>query len=435
MQNLPATFETPARTHEFKLDNGLRIIVREDHRAPVVTSLVSYHVGASHEPPGLSGMSHALEHLLFEGSAKLDAGQARKVYQYLGARSNANTGHDATMFHQTLAKDRLEVVLEIAADLMTGATLSRQAFAAQMNVIKAERAQQVDSIPHALAMERFLCQAFVMSAYRTPLIGWGQDLEQLTVESVRQWYQQWYTPNNATVVVVGDVDPQQVLEMCQRHFASIPARALPISPPPRELPAPGRRKTLLRLPGAAPCLYLALNVPTHATYDNPRVINALRLIPALMTDGLSARINQRLLRGEELLSAPRMNYLPFSRGDTVLHFSAQPNQTKGVSLLVLEKAVLKVLRSLVREPVTQVELDRARTRLIASTVYEQDAIQTQAHRLAQLAAASLPLSLLQDEVEMLMQVTPADITQAVRAWVNNDHLSIAHILPKETPHV
>jgi zinc protease len=422
----------PPLTHDFSLPNGLRVILREDHRAPVAACHICYKVGSAQEPPGQSGMSHALEHLMFEGSSKLNAGQASNVLERLGAEENAYTTQDMTVFHQTLASHYLEVALEIGADMMSSAMLPDATFSREIEVIKAERGQRIDSSAESIAHERFQSAAHLMSGYRTPVIGWLADLERLSNAEVRQWYRQWYTPSNATLVVVGDVQLPALKAMAERQFAHLPAGTPVVHKRPLDLQAPGERRLLLKLAGATPSLVLGINVPSLATGSNVQEINALRLSAVILGVGAGSRINAGLVRAAEVLTAPAISYNGTAMGDTLLEFSARPKT--GVSLATLESKVWAQFQLLASELVSLPELERARSQLKASLVYARDSIQTQAEQLSEFALAGLPLSLLDSEPTDLHAVTAEHIREAARRWFVRDRLCVTHIMPKDDSH-
>jgi zinc protease len=432
MTVLPSSPQTLPVTHDFSLANGLRVILREDHRAPVVACHLCYKVGSAQEPPGQSGMSHALEHLMFEGSSKLDAGQANSVLERLGAEENAYTTQDMTVFHQTLASHYLEVALEIGADMMSSALLPDATFSREIEVIKAERSLRIDGSADTIAHERFQSAAHLMSGYRTPVIGWRADLERLSNAEVRHWYQQWYTPSNATLVLVGDVHLAELTAMAERQFAHLPAGTPVVHKRPLELQAPGERKLSLKLTGATPSLLLGLNVPSQASSEPQRTIDALRLAAVILGAGLSSRIIGRLMRGEEILTSPAISYASSACGDTLLEFTARPKA--GISLDTLERKVWAQFELLGTELVSLPELHRARSQLQASRVYARDSIQGQAEQLSEAALAGVPLSVLDNEQADLQAVTPDDIQEAARRWFTRDRLCIAHIMPKDDSH-
>ena len=268
-------------THEFMLDNGLKVVVREDHRAPVVVSQLWYKVGSSYESPGQTGLSHALEHMMFKGSGKLEAGEASRILRELGAEENAFTSDDYTAYYQVLARDRLAVAFELEADRLASLKLPADEFAREIEVIKEERRLRTDDKPSALAFERFKAMAYPASGYHTPTIGWMADLERMSVEELRRWYERWYVPNNATLVVVGDVTQAEVRELAERYFGPIASRPVPDAKRPLELDEPGERRLTLHVKTQVPSLIMAFNTPSLATSETPREIHALRLISAL----------------------------------------------------------------------------------------------------------------------------------------------------------
>ena len=433
LPSLASASSAPA-THEFRLDNGLKLIVREDHRAPVVVSQLWYKVGSSYETPGKTGLSHALEHMMFKGSAKLGPGESSRVLRELGAEENAFTSDDYTAYYQVLASDRLSVALELEADRLASLRLPPEEFKREIEVIKEERRLRTEDSPSAKAYERFQALAFPSSGYHTPTIGWMADLERMSVEELRAWYATWYVPNNATLVVVGDVVPSEVHALAQRYFGAIAQRPLPQAQIPLELSTPGQRQLTLYLPTQLPSLMMGFNVPGLATSKNPREVHALRLIGALLDGGYSARLPSRLERGEELVSGAGSRYDAYTRGDSLFVLSATPNVQKGKTLSEVEAGLWRQLDDLKTTPPSPEELARVRAQVIAGLVYERDSITSQATTIGQLETVGLSWQLMDTELAELSAVTPADIQQAARTYFTRDRLSVAHILPEDTRH-
>ena len=429
-----ASASTAPATHEFTLDNGLKLIVREDHRAPVAVSQLWYKVGSSYETPGKTGLSHALEHMMFKGSAKLGPGESSRILRELGAEENAFTSDDYTAYYQVLASDRLSVAFELEADRLASLRLPPEEFKREIEVIKEERRLRTEDNPSAKAYERFQALAFPASGYHTPTIGWMADLERMTVEELRAWYETWYVPNNATLVVVGDVVPSEVHALAQRYFGSIAQRPLPAAQIPLELSTPGERLLTLHLPTQLPSLMMGFNVPGLATSKNPREVHALRLIGALLDGGYSARLPSRLERGEELVSGAGSSYDAYTRGDSLFVLSATPNVQKGKTLGEVEDGLWRQLDDLKNTPPTSEELARVRAQVIAGLVYERDSVTSQATTIGQLETVGLSWHLMDDELADLSAVTPADIQQAARTSFTRDRVSVTHILPEDTRH-
>lgn len=419
-------------THEFMLDNGLKVIVREDHRAPVVVSQLWYKVGSSYESPGQTGLSHALEHMMFKGSGKLEAGEASRILRELGAEENAFTSDDYTAYYQVLARDRLAVAFELEADRLASLKLPADEFAREIEVIKEERRLRTDDKPSALAFERFKAMAYPASGYHTPTIGWMADLERMSVEELRRWYERWYVPNNATLVVVGDVTQAEVRELAERYFGPISSRPVPEAKRPLELDEPGERRLTLHVKTQVPSLIMAFNTPSLATSETPREIHALRLISALLDGGYSARLPQQLERGEELVTSASAWYDAYARGDSLFLLSATPNRQKDRSLEDVEAGLWKQLEQLKQSAPSQEELERVRAQVIAGLVYERDSISHQATTIGQLESVGLSWRLMDEELSALEAVTADDIQQAARHYFTRSRLSVAHVLPEET---
>lgn len=425
------TFAATAQpTHEFTLDNGLKVIVREDHRAPVVVSQIWYKVGSSYETPGSTGLSHALEHMMFKGSAKLGPGEASEVLRQLGAEENAFTSDDYTAYYQVLASDRLPVALELEADRLASLQLPAAEFTKEIEVIKEERRLRTDDRPSSKAFEQFKAMAYPASGYSIPTIGWMADLERMHIDELRAWYKKWYAPNNATLVVVGDVSADEVKTLAQRYFGAIERREVPTAKLPLELQSAGERRITLHLKTQLPSLLMGFNVPGLATSETPRQVYALRLAAALLDGGYSARLSSHLERDQELVSGASAWYNAFTRGDSLFVLTATPNVQKGKTLEQAEAGLWRELEELKKNPPSATELARVRAQVIAGLVFERDSISSQATSIGQLETVGLSWKLIDQELAELQAVTPADIQQAAHTFFVRDRLSVAHVLPE-----
>ncbi|MGV8921431.1 MAG: M16 family metallopeptidase [Pseudomonas sp.] len=431
---LAALAADPQPTHEFTLDNGLKVVVREDHRSPVVVSQIWYKVGSSYETPGQTGLSHALEHMMFRGSKNVGPGQASLILRDLGAEENAFTSDDYTAYYQVLARDRLGVAFELEADRMANLLIPAEQFKREIEVIKEERRLRTDDKPGAKAYERFKAMAYPASGYHTPTIGWMADLERMDVEELRHWYKTWYVPNNATLVVVGDVTPDEVKALAQRYFGPVPRRDVPVAKIPLELPEPGERLITLHVQTQMPSLIYGFNVPSLTTSKDARSINALSLISALLDGGYSARIPTRLERGEELVSGASSSYDAYTRGDSLFTISATPNVQKKKTLADVEAGIWRLLDELKKTPPTAAELERVRAQVIAGLVFERDSITRQASAIGELETVGLSWKLIDEELKAINDVTPEDIQKAARTYFVRERLSVAHVLPEEKAH-
>ena len=422
----------PQATHEFTLDNGLKVIVREDHRAPLAVSQLWYKIGSSYETPGQTGLSHALEHMMFKGSRKLEPGEASRILRELGAEENAFTSDDYTAYYQVLASDRLGVAFELEADRMASLQIPAEEFTREIEVIKEERRMRTDDKPSALAYERFKALAYPASGYHNPTIGWMADLKRMTDAQLRAWYQAWYVPNNATLVVVGDVSVDEVKALAERYYGNIPQRSVPIARRPLELAEPGERRITLHVKTQLPSLMMGFNVPGLATSKDATSIHALRLIAGLLDGGYSARLPSRLERDQELVSGASAWYDAFSRGDSLFILSATPNVQKGKTLEQVEAGLWGELEVLQHQPPSTEELERVRAQVIAGLVYERDSIISQATTIGRLESVGLRWQLMDEDLAALQAVTPEDIQTAAKTWFTRSRLSVAYVLPEET---
>lgn len=424
----------PQPTHEFTLDNGLKVVVREDHRAPVVVSQLWYKVGSSYEAPGLTGLSHALEHMMFKGTAKLAPGEGSRLLRELGAEENAFTSDDYTAYYQVLAKDRLEVAFELESDRLSSLTLPEDEFVRELEVIKEERRMRTDDKPNALAFERFKSIAYPASGYRNPTIGWMSDLERMTIADLRQWHNRYYAPNNATMVVVGDVSVDEVKRLANKHFAHIAKGTIPEAKAPVELAEPGERRLTLSVKTQLPSLYMGFNVPSLTQAKDAKLIHALRLASALLDGGYSSRLAKHLEREQELVASASSWYSAYTRGDSLFMLSATPNVQTGKTLEEVEAGLWAELEKLKNTQATDEELARVRAQVLASTLYERDSIANQATAIGQAESIGLSWRLLDQDPEALKAVTAADIQAAAKAFFTRERVTIAYVLPKEQDH-
>ncbi|GGC95527.1 M16 family metallopeptidase [Halopseudomonas salina] len=427
---LPAVAEEPRQaTHAFHLDNGLKVIVREDHRAPVVVSQLWYRVGSSHEPPGQTGISHALEHMMFKGSENLEPGEASKLLGSLGAQENAFTSRDYTAYYQVLSREQLPIALEMEAERMHSARLPEDEFLREMEVIKEERRLRVDDNPNSLAYERFLTQAHIASPYQQPVIGWMHDIERLTIEDLRAWYGTWYQPGNAILVIVGDVTLEEVRPLVETYFGPIPAGKLPAQKAPLELPGGAQRNVTIEVDVQLPSLLMSFNVPSLSTAEEAWEIHALRLLEGVLDAGYSARLPSRLERGSSVATSVNASYSAFTRGDTLFTLSGLPNQSREVSLADLEAALWDEIDQLKNNPPDSAELTRVKTQLIAQDVYARDSITHQANLIGQLESVGLSWELIEQDADALEAVTPEQISAVARKFLVPERLTRGHVLP------
>jgi zinc protease len=416
-----------AEVLEHRLQNGMQVIVKEDHRAPIVVSQVWYKVGSSYEYGGLSGISHVLEHMMFKGTKKHGPGEFSRIIAANGGDENAFTGRDYTAYFQTLAKDRLAVALELEADRMRNLLLLEEEFLKEVEVVKEERRMRTEDNPNALTYEEFNAVAYAASPYRIPVIGWMSDLDTLQVEDLRSWYRLWYAPNNATLVVVGDVNPQEVVELAEKYFGPLQAEQIEQPKTRKEPEQRGVKRITVKVPARQPYLIMGFKTPVVGEADNEWEPYALEMLAYVLDGGDSARLAQHLIRGSQLAAAADADYNAFSRLSNMLLLDAIP--TPGKSITELEQALMAQIDRLKNEPVSEEELERVRNQIIASKVYEKDSVFYQAMLIGKLETIGLDWRLADEYVDKLKQVTVAQIQQVANKYLVEDRLSVAILQP------
>lgn len=419
--------QTFSQVQEFTLNNGLKVLVKEDHRAPIAVSMIWYKVGSADEPGGITGVSHAIEHMMFKGTSKYPLGAFTKIIAAQGGQDNAFTNTDFTAFFEKLDASRLAIAFELEADRMNNLLLDANEFAKEIKVIQEERRLRTDDNPGAIAYERFLATAHLASPYNHPVIGWMSDLQQMQVEDIKKWYQKYYAPNNATLVVVGDVDAEKVLQLAKQYFGSIPAKPAIETKPQQEPPALGAKSITVNTPARLPLLILGYSVPSVATTPNAWEPYALELIGGILDAGESARFAQHLIRGNHVANDVEVNYNLYSRYATQFIISAAPSQNHRVQ--DVEKAITAQLDKLKKHPVSAKELQRIKNQIIAQKTFEKDSIFSQAMELGMLETVGIGWKNSSTYVDAINKVTPEQIQTTAKLYFNKDNQTKAELKP------
>jgi zinc protease len=417
--------------HEYRLANGLKVIVKEDHRAPVVVSQVWYKVGSSYEHSGNTGVAHVLEHMMFKGTKKLGPNEFSKIISANGGRENAFTGTDYTTYFQQLEKSRLPISFELEADRMANLNLRAEDFEKEIKVVMEERRMRTEDKPQALTYEQFAATAFVSSPYHHPIIGWMDDLEHMSVSDMRNWYAHWYAPNNATVVVAGDVDPEAVFELAKKYFGPVKQRFVPEVKPQKEFEQRGIRRITVKAPAQVPYLIMGYKTPVLKTDKADWEPYAIDMLTGILDGGESARFAKELVRGKQVASNVGAGYDMYSRLDDLLIFDGTP--AKGKTVEDLEKAIREQIKKLKTELVSQEELDRIKAQVVASKVYEKDSVFYQAMQIGALETVGLDWRLMDEYVDRLKAVTPEQVQAVAKKYLIDRHLTVAVLEPEPMP--
>lgn len=422
-----------SQTHETTLTNGLRVIVKEDHRSPVVVSQIWYKVGSQDEPEGLTGISHALEHMMFKGTAKHGPNEFSRIIAENGGRENAFTSYDYTAYFQQLEKSRLPIAFELEADRMRNLTLADEEFRKEIKVVMEERRLRTDDQPEALVQEKFMATAYRVHPYRHPVIGWMTDLKSLTIEEVRDWYHRWYTPSNAILVVVGDVQPKEVFALAEKYFGPVPAHPLDR---PKAIVEPGQtgeRRARVSVPAEVPYMLMGFHTPVLASAGHGGDVAewepyALSILGGVLDGGQASRFERELVRDKKIASSIDLDYTAVSRSPTMFLVDATP--TKGHTVAELERAILGQIERIQHEPVTAEELKRVKAQVVAGNVYSLDSVFYQAMRIGQMAAVGLDWRMLDDYVNKLNAVTAEQVQKVAQKYLIDGNLTVTVLDPQ-----
>jgi zinc protease len=414
--------------HDTMLDNGMRVIVKEDHRSPVVVSMVWYKVGSIDEPKGLTGISHALEHMMFKGTKNHPPNEFSRIIAANGGRENAFTSSDYTAYFQQLEKSRLPIALELEADRMQNLTLDPKQFAKEIQVVMEERRLRTDDKPESLTYERMMRTAYRVNPYHHPVIGWMDDLKKLKIEDLRAWYHRYYVPNNATLVVVGDVKPSEVVDLAKKYFGPIPARPFKRPPIPAEPPQKSTRSVDVRVPAQVPYLLMGYHVPVLASHDpDDWEPYALSVLGGVLDGGESARFERELVRQDKIAVRVGAGYDSIGRAPTLFIFDGTP--AAGHDMKGLEKALREQVADIKKNPVGADELARVKAQVVAGDVFRRDSVFYQAMQLGQLAIAGLDLDLLDKRVQRISAITPKQVSEVARKYLVDSNLTVATLDP------
>ncbi|TCT06007.1 zinc protease [Aquabacter spiritensis] len=416
---------------EFTLDNGLKVLVIPDRRTPVVTHMVWYKVGSADEAPGKSGIAHFLEHLMFKGTEKTPPGMFSGEVARLGGQENAFTSYDYTAYYQRVAKEHLEKVMNFEADRMTGLKLTDEVVLPERDVVLEERRMRTDNDPGARLAESLQATTYVNHPYQHPIIGWEHEIKQLNREDALAFYRRFYAPNNAVLVVAGDVEPEAVRALAEKTFGQVPRADTPPRNRPQEPEPEAHRRVSLSDPRVAqPSVQRTYLVPSYRTATG-REAEALDLAAQILGGGQTGRLYRELVVGQELAAGTGAWYQGTSYDATRFGVSAAPRP--GVSLETLEKAMTGVVERFVAEGPDELELARAKTRLAADAIYARDNQATLARIYGAAWATGMSVKDVNEWPDRLKAVTADEVKEAAKRYLQLGRAVTGYLSAPEAP--
>ena len=417
-----------ANPYEMTLKNGLRIIVKEDRRAPTVAQMVWYRIGSMDEVDGASGVAHVLEHMMFKGTPSVGPGEFNKLVAAAGGRDNAFTSRDYTAYFQQVPNEKLAEMMRLEADRMRHLNVDPKEFAQEIKVVMEERRMRTDDNPQSKLFEQMNAVAFQAHPYRRPIIGWMNDLETMTAADAKAWYDTWYVPNNAYVVIVGDVDHREVFALAEKYYGVLEGRALPARKPQVEPAQDGTRRVNVKAPAELPVLIMGYKAPILRDVDKDSDPYALQMLAAILDGHDAARFNKKLVREDKVALSVNIDYDATARGPGMIYLSGTPSEGKTVA--DLETALRAEIARIQKEGVSEPELKRARAQLVAAEVYKLDSMFGQAMEIGQIESAGLPYQKLDRMLEKLQQVSAAEVQAVARKYFTDDTLTIGVLEPQ-----
>ncbi|MDP1787409.1 pitrilysin family protein [Nitrosomonas sp.] len=420
-----------ANPHEYLLDNGLKLIVKQDHRSPVVVTQIWYKAGSIDELNGVTGVAHVLEHMMFKGTEKVPNGEFSKKIAAAGGRENAFTSYDYTAYYQQLHKRSLPMAMELESDRMRNLILTEEEFSKEIKVVMEERRLRTDDQARSLLYEKMMAMAYQAHPYKNPIIGWMNDLENMRVEDAQEWYDRWYAPNNATLVVVGDVDAEEVFKLAQKNYGTIQKHSLlPINArkPQTEPPQVGTKRITVKAPAELPYLIMGYHAPGIKNVATDWEPYALEILEGVLDGNASARLNKSLVRENQIANSASAGYGAMARGPSIFFLSAVPRA--GKTVVELEQALRGEIEKIIKEGVTEEELARVKAQVVASHVYQLDSIYSQAMQLGRLESMGLSFRDVDTILEKLKAVTAEQIREVTKKYFNDDSLTVAVLDPQ-----
>ncbi|MBU1426749.1 MAG: insulinase family protein [Gammaproteobacteria bacterium] len=425
---LQISFAVQAEVYEKTLGNGLKVLVKEDHRAPVLVQQIWYRAGSMDERTGTTGVAHVLEHMMFKGTKDVPVGEFSRIIAAAGGRENAFTSYDYTAYFQQLHKSKLPLAMKLESDRMHNLLMSEKEFGKEVRVVMEERRWRTEDEPRSLMFERLMATAYQEHPYHNPIIGWMIDLQNMTASDALDWYKTWYAPNNATLVIAGDVEAKEVFALAQKYYGAIPRVKLPPRKAMGESAQLGIKRITVKAPAELPYLIMAWHAPTLRDAQNDWKPYALEVLAGVLDGNSSARLNKSLVREQQVAMDVDTGYDSVARGPGLFMVDATPREGKTAG--DVEAALREQLALLVRDGVNEDELKRVKAQVMAGEVYKRDSVFYQAMQIGQLESAGLAHKDIPVMLQKLQAVTAQQVQDVAKEIFNDDHLTVATLDPQ-----
>jgi len=417
----------PAKTFQFVLQNGLQVVVVPDHRAPVVTQMVWYKIGAMDDPPGVSGLAHFFEHMMFRGTRALPAGGFAQTISRNGGADNAFTTHDYTAFYEQIAKDKLHLVMHLEADRMANLDLSDAAVGAERDVVLEERRMRIDNDPEALTQEQAEAALYLSHPYGRPVIGWADEIRHIGRSEAQNFYQRHYAPNNAILIVMGDVSGDDVRAAAEAEYGQVPSHELAVRvdyAQPQRLGA--TRLTIARKDAKVPMFLRLYRVESYAEAPPGRA-EALEVLARLLGGGSSSVLYRKLVVERKLATSISASYDGYARDSGEFEIEATPRP--GVPLETLERAIDEIVSQYTNRAPTKPELKRAKAQLVAGATFRRDGQLDLATAYGMALAIGMTAYDVQQWPQRIQSVAAQDVRKAAVADLVAKESVTAYLMP------
>ena len=415
-------------SESFTLQNGLRVVVVPNHKVAAVTHMICYQVGAADDPYGKSGIAHFLEHLMFKGTKKFKKGEYSALVAKNGGNENAYTSHDYTAYFQTIAVGKLPLVMELEADRMRGLQLSKQEVLKERDVILEERSMRIDNDPKVLLQEQMNAALFLNHPYHRPVIGWRHEMEGLTLEDASKYYRTYYAPNNAILIVAGDITASQLKPLAEKYYGKIERSIIPPRMHPVEPPAISARRVELVHENVHVSQLMRVYMATNVSPKGVKEGAALTILSHILAGSDISRLYQSLVEKRAIAASVESEYDPISIGPAVFVLSLTPRQ--GQSIAALEKALDEELKLFLEQGVTKEELARVKKLVRTESIYQKESFKTLAFLFGHVLSSGLPISYLDTWENTINAVSIEDVNKAAKELLVPTKSVTGILLPK-----